>query len=67
MVVPASQPDEVQNATDRISPAYKNANTLWWDGSQIYGDSEEQTQKLRKAQSHGKLAMNRGSGDISSS
>ena len=59
MVIPASQPDNVQNATDRVSPAYKNANTPWWDGSQIYGDSEEQTQTLRKAQPHGKLAMDK--------
>ena len=35
MTVPASQPDDIQNATDRISPAYKNSNTLWWDGPQI--------------------------------
>jgi hypothetical protein len=35
MMVPASQPDDIQNATDRISPAYKNSNTPLWDGSQI--------------------------------
>lgn len=60
MVVPASQPDDdIQNPTDRISPAYKNANTPWWDGSQIYGDSEEITKTLRNGHPDGMLAMDK--------
>lgn len=39
--------DTPLNEIDRKFPAYKNKNTHWWDGSQIYGSNEAQTQILR--------------------
>jgi hypothetical protein len=33
----------------RQDPGYRNKNTHWWDGSQIYGSTEAETQKLRGA------------------
>ncbi len=39
--------DTPLNEIDRKYPAYKNKNTHWWDGSQIYGSNETQTQLLR--------------------
>ena len=42
-----TQPDTPISKEDGKIPAYKNENTHWWDGSQIYGSSEEETKKLR--------------------
>lgn len=36
-----SLPDTPLNEVDRKFPAYRNKNTHWWDGSQIYGSTEE--------------------------
>lgn len=48
---------------DRKFPAYKNKNTHWWDGSQIYGSSESQTQILRGNAVDGKLHVEAGDTD----
>lgn len=47
--------DTPLNEVDRKFPAYKNKNTHWWDGSQIYGSSEAQTALLRGKAIDGKL------------
>jgi len=48
---------------DRKFPAYKNKNSHWWDGSQIYGSSEAMTQVLRGKAKGGKLFVEDGSAD----
>jgi len=57
MTLPRSKPDEVLDSPDIKCPAYKNTNTSWWDGSQIYGSSEAATQILRTTQPDGKLLL----------
>lgn len=49
--------DEPLSDQDRASPAYKNENTHWWDGSQIYGSSEARTAELRGTSTNGKLTV----------
>jgi Animal haem peroxidase len=48
---------------DRTHPAYRNKNTHWWDGSQIYGSSEAQTQALRGKAAGGRLFIEAGRDD----
>jgi hypothetical protein len=48
---------------DRKFPAYRNKNTHWWDGSQIYGSTEAQTTLLREKAVNGKLFLEDGSSD----
>ncbi|KAJ1323728.1 fatty acid alpha-dioxygenase [Microdochium nivale] len=43
---------------DAKCPAYRNINTAWWDGSQIYGSSEAITTQLREGAQDGKLLLN---------
>lgn len=57
MIVPKSAVDKVLDPTDKSCPGYINTSTPWWDASQIYGDSEEQTSELRAADPDGKLQM----------
>ena len=52
-----TKPDEVLDASDNLCPGYRNVNTAWWDGSQIYGSSEAVTDSLRSGHPHGKLLM----------
>lgn len=52
-----TKPDEVQDASDERCPGYRNMNTAWWDGSQIYGSSESVTQSLRGCRTDGKLVL----------
>jgi hypothetical protein len=55
MTLPKTKPDDVLDPSDLKCPGYKNANTAWWDGSQIYGSTEEVTSKLRTGHADGKL------------
>ncbi|HLF65047.1 MAG TPA: peroxidase family protein [Saprospiraceae bacterium] len=48
---------------DRKFPVYRNKNTHWWDGSQIYGSTEAMTQVLRGNAGDGKLHVEEGSTD----
>src|SRR5919199_126550 len=49
MRVRATHPDRTEMDSDGngASPTYVNTVTHWWDGSQIYGSSEERCRKLR--------------------
>ncbi|KAK6082883.1 peroxidase family protein [Seiridium cupressi] len=58
MKIDQTQADEPQNKQDLTAPAYKNENTHWWDGSQIYGSSEEATRQLRSKCHDGKMEVN---------
>jgi hypothetical protein len=57
MHIEETQADTSMDSTDKISPAYKNINTHWWDGSQIYGSSEARTTELRLGAKNGKLLV----------
>lgn len=46
MKIPATEPDPAPPGSTR-PPAYANQNSHWWDGSQIYGDDEATSKKLR--------------------
>ncbi|KAM0723066.1 hypothetical protein Q7P37_001266 [Cladosporium fusiforme] len=54
-----TKPDKIQDSSDELCPGYRNVNTAWWDGSQIYGSSEAVTMQLRGNHPHGKLLMDR--------
>ncbi|HKP78730.1 MAG TPA: peroxidase family protein [Phenylobacterium sp.] len=41
-------PDAVDQTDDGLPAAYTNAETHWWDGSQIYGSSLKQQHYVRK-------------------
>lgn len=60
MTILHSKPDDVLHPSDKVCPGYKNTETAWWDGSQIYGDNEEATKLLRDQSTDGKLAMVNG-------
>jgi hypothetical protein len=63
MLVHRTLADTPLNEIDRKFPAYKNKNSHWWDGSQIYGSTEAQTQILRGAAKDGKLHVEDGEAD----
>jgi Animal haem peroxidase len=52
-----TKPDDILDPSDIKCPGYKNINTAWWDGSQIYGSSEAVTQSLRTTHPDGKLSF----------
>lgn len=60
MSLPRTKPDETLDPSDINCPGYKNTNTAWWDGSQIYGSSEATTQSLRTKDPDGKLLLTQG-------
>ena len=60
MTLPRTKPDEILDPSDIKCPAYKNTNTPWWDGSQIYGSNEAATLELRTKQPDGKLLLTKG-------
>lgn len=48
MVIPKIKPDSNRlTDLDDKYPAYCNANPQWWDGSQVYGENENETRNLR--------------------
>ncbi len=57
MSILKSKPDAVLHPSDQVCPGYKNTNTAWWDGSQIYGSTEEATAALRARHPDGKLEL----------
>ncbi|RAR11183.1 heme peroxidase [Stemphylium lycopersici] len=57
MAIEKTQADTPLNKADEIAPAYRNTNTHWWDGSQIYGSTEVRTAELRGKAKHGKLEV----------
>ncbi|KAF3932352.1 Peroxidasin [Dactylellina cionopaga] len=57
MLLSHSKPDMTLDASDVSCPGYKNTNTSWWDGSQIYGSSEVITDGLRAKHPDGKLEL----------
>ncbi|MFF7730033.1 peroxidase family protein [Streptomyces sp. NPDC008001] len=62
VLVRRTRPDSVPH-TDTTGPArpptYENTVTHWWDGSQLYGSSEERCRALRTGE-RGKLALTDG-------
>ncbi|KAH9219924.1 heme peroxidase [Leptodontidium sp. 2 PMI_412] len=52
-----TKPDDTLDPSDIKCPGYRNQNTAWWDGSQIYGSSEAVTRSLRTMNEDGKLLM----------
>ncbi|KAF2201404.1 heme peroxidase [Delitschia confertaspora ATCC 74209] len=58
MKLEATQADKALDKTDEEAPGYKNLNTHWWDGSQIYGSTEARTAELRGSSKNGKLTVN---------
>ncbi|KAJ9641327.1 hypothetical protein H2201_008603 [Coniosporium apollinis] len=54
-----TQPDDPLDDKDKQYPAYKNKNTHWWDGSQIYGSSEMRTAELRGSSKNGRLTVDK--------
>ncbi|KAG6353701.1 hypothetical protein INS49_005410 [Diaporthe citri] len=57
MKLPRTKPDKILDPSDSECPGYKNVNTGWWDGSQIYGSSEILTKQLRDNSPDGKLEL----------
>ncbi|PSN72231.1 heme peroxidase [Corynespora cassiicola Philippines] len=57
MEVEATLADKELDETDKKAPGYKNQNTHWWDGSQIYGNTEARTKELRGQAKNGKLEV----------
>jgi hypothetical protein len=55
MEVRRTNPDS-SNAGGKLPPTYVNKVTPWWDGSQLYGSTEERNRELRSGED-GKLAM----------
>lgn len=47
MKVYKTQRDRPLDKQDQKYPAYRDENTHWWDGSQIYGSTENATVALR--------------------
>lgn len=54
-----TKPDDILDPSDKLCPGYRNLNTAWWDGSQIYGSSEAVTMDLRGNDPDGKLLLER--------
>jgi hypothetical protein len=59
MRVRRTSPDRTRTNRSGLPPTYVNTVTHWWDGSQIYGSSEERCRRLRSGED-GKLKMEDG-------
>jgi hypothetical protein len=51
-----TQRDPTRTTAENLPPTYINTETHWWDGSQLYGSSQEILDKVRSSQD-GKLAL----------
>jgi Animal haem peroxidase len=58
MEVRRTAPDST-NSGGKLPPTYVNKVTPWWDGSQLYGSTEERNRELRSGED-GKLKMEHG-------
>jgi Animal haem peroxidase len=58
MEVRRTSPDST-NSGGKLPPTYVNKVTPWWDGSQLYGSTEERNRELRSGED-GKLALEYG-------
>jgi hypothetical protein len=58
MEVRRTNPDST-NHGGKLPPTYVNKVTPWWDGSQLYGSTEEKNRELRSGED-GKLALEDG-------
>ena len=47
MKISATSPDRTRHGQSGLPPTYVNTVTHWWDGSQIYGSTEERNRELR--------------------
>lgn len=56
MRVKATSPDRTRTGKSGLPPTYVNTVTHWWDGSQIYGSTEERNRELRSG-TDGKLSL----------
>jgi hypothetical protein len=59
MLVRRTHPDRTQIHDGDAPPTYVNTVTHWWDGSQIYGSSEERCRQLRTGEG-GKMIVEDG-------
>ncbi|WP_283135292.1 peroxidase family protein [Rhizohabitans arisaemae] len=59
MRVRRTRPDPVSHTRSDRPPTYENTVTHWWDGSQVYGSSEERCRRLRTGED-GKLILEDG-------
>src|SRR5919106_5918531 len=59
MRIRATHPDRTQMNGGSAPPTYVNTVTHWWDGSQIYGSSEERNRELRTGED-GKMKIEEG-------
>jgi hypothetical protein len=50
MKVKATSPDRTRTWKSGLPPTYVNTVTHWWDGSQIYGSTEERNRELREGE-----------------
>lgn len=59
MTVRRTKPDTDRSAADEatLPPTYRNTNTHWWDGSQLYGSNKETNDQIRSFVD-GKLKVN---------
>lgn len=66
MTLPRTAPDNRTNPADEGRPGtFRNTETGWWDGSQIYGSGEQRIARVRRgdgesAPADGKIALNNG-------
>ncbi len=56
MQVKRTSPDRTRTNKSGLPPTYVNTVTHWWDGSQIYGSTEEKNRELREGEG-GRMAV----------
>ena len=59
MKVRSTSPDRTRTWKSGLPPTYINTVTHWWDGSQIYGSTEDKNRELRAGED-GKMAVEDG-------